>query len=45
MGGFGSFYKGEKRKKKKESLEKEALQIKRVFELPKVEILGKKGKK
>ena len=31
MGGFGSFYKGEKRKKKKESLEKEALQIKRAI--------------
>ena len=45
MGSFGGYYKGEKKKKKKEILEKEAEQIRRIFMSPKVEILGKKGKK
>ena len=45
MGSFGGFYKGEKKKKKKDILEKEAEQIRKMFMSPKVEILGKKGKK
>ena len=42
---FGGYFKGEKKKKKKEILEKEAEQIRKMFMPPKVEILGKKGKK
>ena len=45
MGSFGGYYKGEKRKKKKVILEREAEQIRKMFVSPKVEILGKKGKK
>ena len=45
MGSFGGFYKGEKKKKKKDILEKEAEQIGKMFMPPKVEMLGKKGKK
>jgi len=45
MGSFGGYYKGEKKKKKKEILEKEAEHIRKMFVPPKVEILGKKGKK
>ena len=45
MGNFGGFYKGEKKKKKKEFLEKEAEKIRSIHIPPKVEILGKKGKK
>ena len=45
MGSFGGFFKGEKKKKKKDILEKEAEQIRKMFMPPKVEILGKKGKK
>jgi hypothetical protein len=41
MGSFGSYYKGDKKKKKKEYLEKQALHIPRVYTLPKVEIIGK----
>ncbi len=44
MGGFGSYYKGEKRKLKRERLEKQAEKIKHIQSLPKVEIIGKKGK-
>lgn len=44
MGSYGGFYKGEKRKLKKEVLEKKAAKIKRFDILPKVEIIGKKGK-
>ena len=45
MGSFGGFYKGEKKKLKKDQLEKKASQIKRNFEVPVVEIIGrKKGK-
>ena len=44
MGSFGGFYKGEKRKLKKEILEKKAGQIKKIYIPSKVEILGKKGK-
>jgi hypothetical protein len=43
MGNFGGYYKGERRKKKKELLEKEAIKIVRVYASPKVEIVGKKG--
>lgn len=44
MGSFGGYYKGEKRKKKKEALEKEAARNVKVFVPPKVEIIGRKGK-
>jgi len=44
MGVFGGFYKGERRKKKKMQLEKEATKVVRVYTPPKVEIIGKKGK-
>lgn len=44
MGVYGGFYKGDKRKKKKEYLEKQATEIQRVYTVPKVEIIGK-GKK
>lgn len=43
MGAFGGYYKGEKRKKKKEALEREAKHIERVYTPPQVEIV-KKGK-
>lgn len=45
MGSFGGFYSGEKRKRKKEALEKQVQKIVHVYVPPKVEILGKKGKK
>lgn len=45
MASYGGYYKGEKRKLKKERLEKQADKIKRLNVLPKVEIIGKgKGK-
>ncbi len=44
MGSFGGFYKGERKKPKREKLEKQALKVARVVELPKVEITGRKGK-
>jgi len=44
MGIFGGFYKGDRRKSKKEVLEKKAAKIMRIQTVPKVEILGKKGK-
>ena len=44
MGVYGGFYKGDKKKKKKEYLEKAASEIHRVYSPPKVEIVGK-GKK
>jgi len=45
MGGvYGGFYKGDKKKKKKEYLEKQALNIQRVYTPPRVEIISK-GKK
>lgn len=44
--GYGSFYKGEKKKTKKEVLEKKASHIARIQEAPRIEIIGKgKGKK
>jgi len=45
MGTYGGFYKGEKKKKKREFLEKEAERIRKVFTPPRIEIIGKKGKK
>lgn len=45
MGSFGGFYKGEKKKKKKEILEREAKEISYTPTVPRIEILGKKGKK
>ncbi|EKD57643.1 MAG: hypothetical protein ACD_57C00199G0001 [uncultured bacterium] len=44
MGTYGGFYKGERKKLKKEVLEKKAAKIKRIATIPQVEILGKKGK-
>lgn len=47
MGAFGGFYKGEKKKFKKNELEKKAqkqMGISSVWQLPQVEII-KKGKK
>lgn len=45
MGVYGGFYKGDKRKKKKEDLEKQATHMVRVYTPPQIEIFGKKGKK
>lgn len=44
MGSFGGFYKGDKKKKKKEVLERQAGEINRVYSVPQVEIIGKKKK-
>lgn len=45
MGNFGGFYKGEKKKVKKEILEKKAAHITRMNTVPQVQIIGKgKGK-
>lgn len=44
MGGFASYYKGDKKKKKKEVLERQAGEINRVYAPPQVEIIGKKKK-
>ena len=44
MGNFGSYYKGDKKKPKKEALEKKAAKVIRIYSAPQVEILGKKGK-
>lgn len=45
MGSFGGFYKGEKKKSKKEKLEKGAGIVGGIYTPPKVEIISKKGKK
>lgn len=45
MGNFGGFYKGEKKKKKKDELAKKAGEIQHFYATPQIEILGKKGKK
>ena len=44
MGSYGGYYKGDKRKVKKEVFEKKTAKIIRIQTVPKVEILGKKGK-
>jgi len=44
MGSFGSYYKGDRKKPKKEVLEKKATAIRRIKEAPRVEIIGRKGK-
>lgn len=45
MGVYGGFYFGDKKKKKKEYLEKQATRVVRVYTPPKVEIVGKGKKK
>jgi hypothetical protein len=45
MGGFGSYYKGERKKLSKERLEKRVLRTEKIRILPRVEIFGKKKKK
>lgn len=45
MGGYGGFFKGEKKKQKKDQVEKRASLLGQIGGLPQVEILGKKGKK
>jgi len=45
MGSHSGFFKGEKKKKRKETIEREVEKINSGNYLPKVEILGKKGKK
>jgi len=45
MGSFGGYYSGEKRKKKKDDLLKKANQFSTNYQVPNVEILGKKKKK
>lgn len=46
MGSFGGYYFGERKKPKKQELEEKArrLSLQKPFVLPKVEIVGKKGK-
>lgn len=44
MGDHGGFYKGDKKKKKKDVLERQAGQLGRVTPPPMVEIIGKKKK-
>lgn len=44
MAGFGGYYKGEKKKPKRERLEKQAEKIRHMDFAPRVEIIGK-GKK
>lgn len=45
MGSFGGFYKGEKKKKKKDELAKKAGEIHHSYATPQIVILGKKGNK
>lgn len=44
MGVYGGFYKGDKKKPKKEVLERKAMLTGKFQSIPQVEILGKKGK-
>lgn len=44
MGMFGGFYKGDRKKAKREKLQKQALKIAKIQSVPKVEIIGRKGK-
>lgn len=41
MGTFGGFYKGEKKKMKRDAMEKKAEHMPRVQAAPRVEIIGK----
>ena len=41
MGAYGGFYKGDKKKKKKEYLEKQAMSVGKVYTVPRIEIIGK----
>ena len=41
MGVYGGFYKGDKKKKKKELLERQATKISHIYAPPKVEIIGR----
>jgi len=45
MGVYGGFYKGDKKKKKKEILERQVKGITHIYTPPKVEIIGKGKKK
>jgi len=44
MGSFGGYYKGDKKKPKREKLEKQALKIKKFQAVLQVEIIGRKEK-
>jgi len=44
MGNFGSYYKGDRKKPKKEKLQKQAFKIVKIQPVPTVEIIGRKGK-
>jgi len=44
MGSYSGYYKGDKKKPKKEKLEKEALKIRKVNFAPQIEIIGKNKK-
>lgn len=44
MGDHGGFYKGDKKKKKKDILERQAMHIPKIYAPPAVEIISK-GKK
>lgn len=44
MGGFGSYYKGDRKKPKREKLQKQAFKIVKIQLVPEVEIIGRKGK-
>lgn len=41
MGSFGGYYKGDKKKKKKEVLERQAQQVTKIHSVPRIEIIGK----
>lgn len=45
MGGLDSYYKGEKKKLSKDDLAKRAKKLGKSWELPRVEIIGKKKDK
>lgn len=45
MGGFSSYYKGERKKLSKNELEKRAQKAFKAINTPRVEIVGKKKKK
>jgi len=42
MGGYGSYYKGERRKLSKEQLIKRIKRVPKIIQIPNVEIVGKK---